>query len=155
MSLLGDIVHTVTSLPGDAASAVTGRRGLLGSHGSVMDVLHGHFGAAVKDAGHAVSKITDNHLIQASFGSIAVPASILSAAVQHGPHGALDAVANAARNRVTKAELAALAVIIPPLAPASAGGIAAMEATSRLVDGIRSKNPRPPAATPARSALSR
>lgn len=139
---IGDMVAAVTSLPGTVASATTGKKGLLGSKGTLGLVVQGKFKRAAIATGHAVSKVTSNHLLQSSFGNIAVPAAVLSGAVKGGPKGALAAVKNAADNPITKAELAALAVVIPPLAPASAAGIAAMEATSRIVDGITSKDPK-------------
>lgn len=141
MSLLGDIGHAVTSLPKTVSSAVTGRRGVLGGRGVFGELTRFHLAGAVKAAGGAVAKVGSNHLLQATMGNIAVPAALIGAAAQHGPKGALMAAKSAANNPITKAELAAAGVIFPPVAPISAAGIAGMEGVSRIVDGIRSKDP--------------
>lgn len=140
-NMLTGIVDAVTSVPGTVSSAVTGKKGVLGSKGVLGNLTHLRVANAVKAAGGAVSKVGSNHLLQATMGNIAVPASLIGAVVKGGPKAGLSAVKHAANNPIIKAELAAAAVIFPPVAPISAAGIAGMEGASRIVDGIRSKNP--------------
>lgn len=126
----------------DISSATTGRHGLLGSKGVLGLAAHGKFLRAAKAAGGAVGQVTSNHAIQAAFPMLAVPASVVAGAAAKGPKGALAAIQHFGKNPIIKAELAAVSVAFPPLAPITATGIAAMEASSRVVDALRSGDPK-------------
>lgn len=140
------IGRAAKSVVHDISSATTGKHGLLGSKGTFGLITHGKFLRAAKAAGGAVGQVTSNHAIQAAFPMLAVPASVVAGAAAKGPKGALAAVQNFGKNPIIKAELAAVSVAFPPLAPATAAGIAAMEASSRVVDAIRSGDPKKMAA---------
>ena len=142
MSIFKDISRSFKKLPKQVSSAVTGKKGLLGKQGPIVLLAKGKVKKAVKATGAAVQKITKNPLIQATYPPAMIPAHLISAAAAKGPKGALAAAKQYAQNPVIKAELAAVAVVFPPVAPASAAGIAAMEATSRIVNGINSKDPK-------------
>lgn len=136
------ISRAAKSVVHDISSATTGRHGLLGSKGTFGLVTHGKFLRAAKAAGGAVGQVTSNHAIQAAFPMLAVPASVVAGAASKGPKGALGAFQNFAKNPIIKAELAAVSVAFPPVAPATAAGLAAMEASSRIVDAVRSGDPK-------------
>lgn len=140
------ISRAAKSVVHDVSSATTGKHGLLGSKGTLGLLTHGKFLRAAKATGGAVGQVVDNHAIQAAFPMLTVPASVVAGAAAKGPKGALAAVKNFGKNPIIKAELAAVSVAFPPLAPATAAGIAAMEASSRVVDAIRSGDPKKMAA---------
>jgi hypothetical protein len=142
MSIFKDIANAAKKIPKTVGSAVTGKKGLLGKKGTLGLLAKGKVAKAAKATGKAVSKVVSNPIIQASFPIATVPASIISGAVAGGPKGALKAAKTFSKNPIFKAELAAAGVLFPPVAPASAAGLAAMEATSRVVDGINSKDPK-------------
>lgn len=136
------ISRAAKSVAHDISSATTGKHGLLGSKGTFGLITHGKFLRAAKAAGGAVGQVTSNHAIQAAFPMLAVPASVVAGAASKGPKGALGAFQNFAKNPIIKAELAAVSVVFPPVAPATAAGIAAMEASSRIIDAARSGDPK-------------
>lgn len=142
MTIFQDIGRAAKKLPKTVKSATVGKKGLLGKQGTVGLLLKGKVQKAAKATGKAVSSVTTNPLIQGSFTPITVPTSIVSSVVGHGPKGGLRAAKSFTKNPVVKAELAAVGVLVPPLAPASAGALAAMEAGSRVIDGINSKDPK-------------
>jgi hypothetical protein len=142
MGFLGDLKRAVTSLPRQVKQATIGKGGIVGKGGAGSLLIKGKIARAAKATGRSVSLVAGNPIISSTFGSVAIPADIVAAAVSKGPTGALEAAKRAVSNPLTKAKLAALAIVMPPMAPLSAGGLASMEAASRLVDGLQSKDPR-------------
>jgi hypothetical protein len=109
---------------------------------AIKDVAHIKIKKAVKDVGRGVNQITGSALIQTAFPVYAVPANIVNGAVTGGSVGALKAAQSVLKNPVAKATYAAAGLIVPPLAPATAGVVAGMEATSRVLDALESKDPK-------------
>lgn len=109
---------------------------------AVGDLAHLKIAAAVKQAGQAVNQITGSQILQTTFAPVLVPANILNGAVTGGPKGALAAAKSVLKNPVMKATYSAAGMVFPPLAPASAAAVAGMEAASRVIDGIESKDPK-------------
>lgn len=109
-------------------------------------VVHGKVKKAAHHVAVGVNEVTRAHVVQAVFPAQAIPKAIVSAAIAHGPKGALDAAHEALKNPVMKGKLMAGAVVFPPLAPLSAAGIGGMEASSRLLDAAESKDPKAAAA---------
>lgn len=142
MTILGDLGRAAKKLPGTVSSAVTGKKGLLGSKGTLGLLAKGKISKAAKATGAAVSKVANNPIIQAAYVPATVPTAVVSGAVARGKKGALDAVKKFGKNPIIKAELVAAGILFPPVAPASAAGLAAMEASSRVVDGINSGDPK-------------
>lgn len=108
---------------------------------TAKDLTHLKIQSAVKNLGSSVDQIAGSQIIQAGFPGV-VPAAILNGAVTGGKAGALKAARSFLKNPVAKATYAAVGVILPPVAPISAGMIAGMETASRLIDGIESKDPK-------------
>lgn len=128
------------------AKRLTTGKGILARKGVGGLLVRGKVGKAAQLAAHSTSKLLQNPVIQASFPIATIPAGVLTATIAHGPKGGLKALESVAKNPIIKAEIVAAGVIFPPAAPASALGIAALEASSRVVDGIHSKDPKKVAA---------
>lgn len=146
MSVFKDIGRAASRPFRKLGKRLTTGKGVLARKGVGGLLVRGKVGKAAKLAAHSTSKLLQNPVIQASFPIVTVPAGVLTATIAHGPKGAMQALKSVASNPLIKAELAAAAVVFPPAAPASALGIAAMEAGSRVVDGINSKDPKKVAA---------
>ena len=108
---------------------------------TAKDLTHLKIQSAVKNLGSSVDQIAGAQIIQAGWPGV-VPAAILNGAVTGGKQGALKAARSFLKNPVAKATYAAVGVILPPLAPVSAGMVAGMESASRLLDAIESKDPK-------------
>lgn len=106
------------------------------------NVAHLKIAKAAADLGKAANQIAGSQVIQAAFPGSAIPASILAGAVSGGPKGALKAAHDVAKNPVLKGTITAVGVVFPPFAPVSAGAVAGLEASGRLIDGIESKDPK-------------
>lgn len=106
------------------------------------NLAHGKISRAAGDLGRAANQIAGSQIIQAAFPGSAIPASVLAGAVSGGPKGALDAAHAVAKNPALKGVISATGVVFPPLAPVSAGAVAGLEASGRLLDGLDSKDPK-------------
>lgn len=105
------------------------------------NLAHGKISASVKSLGRGVNQITGSQIIQAAFPVVA-PANIVNGAVTGGKSGAVKAAQSFLKNPVAKATYTAVGVVFPPIAPVTAGAVAGMEASSRLLDGLESKDPK-------------
>jgi hypothetical protein len=128
------------SLFPDPLKAVSQARQAIGS------VLKGKPKAAIQHVAGGVNAIAGSQVIQAVFPVQAIPKAIIAGAVQGGKKGALAAAQNSLKNPVLKAMYGAVGLAFPPFAPLSAGTIAGMEASSRLLDAYESKNAKEAAA---------
>lgn len=108
---------------------------------AVTDAAHLKISRSVKDLGRGVNQITGSQIIQAAFPVVA-PANIVNGAVTGGKSGAIKAAQSFLKNPIAKATYTAVGVVFPPIAPVTAGAVAGMEAASRLIDGLESKDPR-------------
>jgi len=113
---------------------------------AASSVSKGKIKTATRQVASAVNQISGSPVIQAVFAPVAIPQSIVSGAIAGGPKGALNAAQQALKNPVLKAGYVAAGVAFPPFAPLSAGAIASMEASSRLLDAYESKDPKMAAA---------
>lgn len=108
---------------------------------AASDLVHLKVQKAAQHVGSGVNQITGSSIIQAGWPGI-VPAHILNGAVTGGKAGAVKAAQGFLKNPVAKSTYAAVGLVFPPVAPISAGMVAGMEASSRLIDGLESKDPK-------------
>lgn len=114
-----------------------------GGHASKIPglLIHAKIQKAGKQAAAAVSRVTDNPLIQAGHWPLIVPNLVVHAA-KGGPKSALEAAHRTVKNPLIKAEVAAAGVLFPPVAPFSAAAIAGAEAAARVHDAMKSGDPK-------------
>lgn len=112
---------------------------------AVGSLAHLKVKKAVQHMGRGVNQITGSAVLQAAFPALA-PANVVNGAITGGKKGALKAAQSYLKNPIAKATYGAVGLVFPPLAPLSAGVVAGMEASSRVLDGLESKDPKAVAA---------
>jgi hypothetical protein len=104
--------------------------------------VHGKILKSVAELGRIGNEVAGSNVIAAAFPTTMIPGNVLAGAVSGGKKGALASAHKVLDNPVAKGLYTGMGVVFPPIAPATAGMVAAMEGSSRLLDGLESKDPK-------------
>lgn len=132
---LGGIVRTAKRVAHSAGSAAGSAKG------AVIALAHGKVKTAGQKAAGVVNAVASNRALQAGWPGSFVPAAVASAAAKGGPKAAIAEAKRVVANPTLRSEVAAAAVIFPPIKPLTGGAVAAVETAARVNDSLASGNP--------------